>query len=219
MPTMSSPVAARVLFACTAAAVAAGMVIQLWVSAGLTGTQFSSPGARIVNVFCYFTVQSNLIVGVTSLLLAMRLERSSVVFRTLRLAGLIGIVVTFIVFHVALAHLQELQGSAAVADFLLHTLDPALAVVGWAAFGPRGQVSVRIAALSVLFPLAWMSLALLRGPIVDFYAYPFADPRSLGYPRVLANGVMVGLFFLLLALAAVAGDRLLTRLGGRESSG
>ncbi len=213
---MARTAAARGFFLLTALTVFLGMIIQLWVSAHLTGTQFTTVGARIFNVFCYFTVQSNLIVGVTCLLLALRLNRASTVFRVFRLAGLIGITVTFVVFHVALAHLQDLKGSAAAADMILHTIDPILALVGWLGFGPRAHVSARIALLSVLFPVAWMCLALIRGPLVDFYAYPFADPRSLGYPRVLVNGVLVGLLFIGSALVALAVDRLIRHFTARQ---
>ncbi len=208
---MRSKVAARIVFAVTALTVFVGMIVQLHVSAGLKGTQFASVGSRLVNVFCYFTVQSNVIVGVTTLLLALRVNRPSTVFRAFRLAGLVGITITFVVFHIALAHLQELQGSAAFADLLLHTVAPLLTVLGWLLFGPREHSAWRIPVLSLLFPLAWTCLALIRGPIVDFYAYPFADPRRLGYPRVLLNGVLIAALFLALAMGAV---RLGRRLPG-----
>jgi len=213
--------AARIFFALTALAVLVGLVVQLSVSAGLTGTRFGSTGSRIFNVFCYFTVQSNVLVGITTGLLAMRLDRTSTAFRVLRLAGLIGIAVTGVVFHVALAHLQDLEGSAAVADFLLHTVVPVLAVVGWLAFGPRGQVTWRVAALAVLFPVLWLIFALIRGALIDFYAYPFIDVRTHGYPRVLLNSALVAVLFFVLAAAAIAADRRLARLGkgaGRPST-
>ncbi len=49
--------------------------------------------ARAGNAFAFFTVQSNLLVGIATLLLAVRLERSSAVFGVLRLAGLVAITV------------------------------------------------------------------------------------------------------------------------------
>lgn len=206
---MTSPRAARAFFGLNALVVLVGMIVQLSVSAGLTGTQFHSPGARIFNVFCYFTVWSNITVGVTTGLLAWRLNRSSEVFRVFRLAGLISITITFVLFHIALAHLQELQGSAKVADTLLHTVCPIMALVGWLAFGPRGVLTSRVVLLSLLFALTWMVFALIRGPIVDFYAYPFADPRKLGYLRVAVNAVGVGALWLALGTLARYSDRFL----------
>jgi hypothetical protein len=81
--------------------------------------------------------------------------------------------VTFIVFRVALVGLQELSGAAALADFLLHFATPVLGVGGWLLFGPRGQISGRVVLLVLVFPIAWLVFTLVRGPIVDFYPYPF----------------------------------------------
>jgi hypothetical protein len=206
---MTSPRIARGFFGLNALVVLVGMIIQLVLSAGLKGSQFHTAGARIFNVFCYFTVWANLTVGVTTGLLAWRLERSSEVFRIFRLAGLISITITFVLFHIALAHLQELQGSAKVADTLLHTMSPILAFVGWLAFGPPGMLTPRIVLLSLLFALTWMVFALIRGPIVDFYAYPFADPRRIGYFRVAVNAVRVGALWLALGTLGRYADRFL----------
>jgi len=203
---------ARALFAVTALAVLVGLIVQVQVSAGLKGTQFTSTSSLVFNVFCYFTVQSNIIVGATAALLAVRLDHPSTVFRVFRLAGLIAIAITFVVFHLALAHLQDLRGAAAFADGLLHTVVPVLAVSGWLMFGPRRAISWRIAALAVLFPLCWVAFALVRGALIDFYAYPFIDVRVLGYARVLGNVVLIGLLFFALAAVALTLDRRLPQV-------
>jgi hypothetical protein len=54
---------ARAWFAVTALAVLGGLVIQIAVTAGDEGGHFSTAGARIFNVFCFFTVQSNILRG------------------------------------------------------------------------------------------------------------------------------------------------------------
>lgn len=210
---------ARALFAATALAVFIGLVIQVHVSANLKGTQFTSVSGLVFNVFCYFTVQSNIIVGVTAALLARRLERASTTFRVFRLAGLVAIIITFVVFHLTLARLQDLNGAAATADQLLHTVVPILAVLGWLAFGPAGMASWRIAGLAVLFPVCWVVFALVRGALIDFYAYPFIDVRVLGYPRVLGNVLLVGLLFFALAAGAITLDRRLPRPAEDRSPG
>lgn len=215
---MDQRVLARGLFALTALAVLVGLVVQVEVTAGIRGGHFPGLGARVFNLFCYFTVQSNLIVGVTTALLALRLERTSTVFAVFRLAGVVAILVTFVVFHTVLSGLQELSGKAAFSDFVFHTLVPLLALAGWVAFGPRGLISWRVAALTLLFPLLWGAFTLVRGPLVDFYPYPFVDVRSLGYPRVLVNVVLVGVLFYGLAAAAVALDRRLPGLARRREA-
>lgn len=132
---------ARPWFAATALCVAAGIVIQLFVSAAGTGFFGGSPLNRALNVFAFFTIQSNVIVGVACVLLVVNPERSSAVLAVFRLTGVVAITVTFVVFHVALSRLLDLDTWAQTANQLQHTAVPVLAAVGWLAFGPRGAVA------------------------------------------------------------------------------
>jgi hypothetical protein len=211
---------ARPWFAATAVLVLAGVVIQLFVTGG-DATKFgATPVLRALNVFAFFTIQSNLIVGGTTLLLALNPARSSTVFRVFRLTGVVAITVTFLVFHVALAHLLELDTWAEVANQLLHTVVPVLAVAGWVMFGPRDLTSGRVARLTAIFPGGYMIFTLVRGPLAsDFYPYPFADAKKLGYVGVIANAFWIALLFVGLAAAATFLDkRLPADIGDRETS-
>ena len=77
---------------------------------------------------------------------------------------------TFIVFHIVLSRLLDLDTWAEVANQLLHTVVPILAVSGWCLFGPRGMTSARVARLTVIFPVCYMAFTLIRGPLAsDFY--------------------------------------------------
>lgn len=203
--------AARTCFASTALAVLIGLVTQLIVSATTPGDFSPNATIRTLNVFAYFTIQSNIVVGVTCALLAARPGRASTVFRVFRLDGILCITVTFVVFRVALAAQSDLHGWAAFADFMLHGLVPALCVLGWLLFGPRGTLTPRVAAWSAAFPLAWLVFTLVRGAFIDWYPYPFLDVTVHGYGRVLLNCLMIAVFFVALAAGATALDRLLSR--------
>ncbi|SRR5713101_4844948 len=199
---------ARPWFAATAVAVFTGLVINVFVAADNTTGHFHTAGARVLNVFSYFTIQSNLIVGVTTLLLALSLNRASNAFRAFRLIGVVAIAVTGVVYHVAIAHLLELDSWALAGDQLVHTVVPILAVLGWLMFGPRRLTSARIAKLTIVFPTWYFALTLIRGPLVnDFYPYHFADVKTLGYLKVLINGAWIGLLFVALAAGAAALDK------------
>ena len=141
----------------------------------------------------------------------MKLDRSSTVFRTFRLIGLVAITITGIVYHVALASLLDLEGWHQLGDQLVHTVVPALAVVGWLMFGPRRLTSARIAWLSVLFPFCWIALTLIRGAVIDWYPYPFIDVTKLGYGKVILNCVWISLLLFGLAAGATAIDPRLGR--------
>lgn len=203
---------ARPWFAVTAACVLAGLIIQIGVSSGDTSVFGGTPLGRSLNVFSFFTIQSNVIVGVTTLLLALDPARSSTAFRVFRMTGLVGITVTFVVFHVVLSRLLDLETWAEAANQLLHTVVPVLAIAGWAAFGPRGLTSARVARLSTLFPVFYMAFTLIRGPLnSDWYPYPFANVKTLGYVRVVINAAWIALLFVSLAAGATALDRRLRR--------
>ena len=206
---------ARLAFGLTSAIVTFGLALQLGLSitAPPGGGAFESTPDRIVNFFSYFTVLSNITVAITTGLLAIRLDRRSTLFRTLRLDGMIAIAVTGVVFHLTLAQLQELTGWNAFADFLLHTLSPILTGLGWLLLGPRGQINRRIVPASVIAPVCWLVYALIRGALVDdrfgndYYAYPFMNVQEHGYPIVLVNVSLVAILLLGIAVGALALDR------------
>ncbi len=197
---------ARRWFAATAAAVAAGIMIQLFVTADVTGGHFTNTTSRVLNVFVFFTIQSNLLVGATTLLLAIRLERTSLAFRVFRMMGIVGITVTGIVYHVAIRAFLELDRWALVADHLLHTVVPVLAIVGWILYGPRRLTSLRVARLTVVFPLAWFAFTLTRGAIIDWYPYTFIDVNHLGYFKIAVNAMWIALLVFALAAGATSFD-------------
>ncbi|TDW60669.1 Pr6Pr family membrane protein [Kribbella pratensis] len=202
----------RIWAAVTVAVVVCGIVIQLFVTASGNDGFFPDNPERVFNVFAYFTIQSNLLLGGTALVLALQPgRRGGVLFNTLRLNGVLCIAVTGIVAHAVLAGLVDLHGWAAVADFLLHTAAPIVGVLGWLLFGPRGLVDWRVVGWSIVFPLLWLVFTLVRGAFVGFYPYPFVNVDEHGYGRVLLNCLLVAVLFLALAAGATTLDRRLRR--------
>ncbi len=199
---------ARPWFALTAACVAAGLGIQLVLNARTESFFGGSALNRALNVFAFFTIQSNVLVGVACLLLAIRTQRRSSFFAVFRLTGLVSITVTFLVFHTVLSKLLVLDTWPQVANQLQHTIVPVLAVLGWLMFGPRGLTSARIVRWSAVFPLLYMVFTAIRGPLAsDWYPYPFTDVHALGYLRVGINALWIALLFVGLAAGATFLDR------------
>jgi hypothetical protein len=197
---------ARPWFAATAACVVAGVVISIFTAAHNTAGHFQTSTQRAFNTFAFFTIQSNLIVGITVLLLALRLDRPSTLFRVARLTGMVAIVVTGVVYHVAIAHLFDLESWDLAGDQLVHTVVPILAVVGWLMFGPRRLTSARIAWLCLIFPVGWLAFTLIRGAVVHWYPYTFIDVNHLGYAKTIVNCLWVSLLFVGLAAGATVVD-------------
>ena len=201
---------ARIWFALTTLVVVAGVIVQL-LAVDTEGGHFTGTAA-VLNVFVYFTITSNLLLGAITLVLAAGRSPLSTVFWALRLSSVLSILVVGIVFHLALAPLVEFSGLAQVSNLLLHTVTPIMGPLGWLVFGPRGRVDRRVVAWSVVYPVAWLVFTMVRGPFVgDFYPYPFLEVVALGYPRVLLNCLLVAALFLGLAAGAAALDKRLPR--------
>ncbi|MBE8517510.1 Pr6Pr family membrane protein [Amycolatopsis sp. H6(2020)] len=201
---MRSEKLTRAWFAVTALVALTGLGTQVVATA-------STPGGRVANLLCFFTIDSNLLVVLTSALVALGRARGRL-FTVLWLDGLAGIIVTGIVYQVALAGRYDLHGLSLFSDTMLHKVVPFLFVLGWLVVGPRGAVTWRTVWWSLLYPLAWLSFTLPRGAIDGFYPYPFVDAAALGYGQVALNCVFIGLFFTALAAGAFLYDRRFTRL-------
>lgn len=203
---------ARVFFAATSVVVFAGLILQVVLSATADSGSFGSAKGRVFNFFCFFTVQSNFTVAITSALLALNLNRQTTIFRMFRLVGVVAIAVTGVVFYIALKGLHELTGWDALADFLLHTTSPILSTFGWFVFGPRRQLSWRIVRLAAIPPFLWLTFTLIRGTFVqdvngrDYYPYPFMNVQVHGYAVVTINCALVVVLFAGLCAGALALD-------------
>lgn len=191
-------------------------VVLAGVQAPAYAAAFTSQAARDANILAYFTIQSNLVVMVTALLLALRPRRSALLFRVFRLDAVAMIVLTAVVYHTMLARLVDLHGVVAVYNQLLHTLVPAMAVGGWLLLGPRGLVSWRVVWLSLVYPIAWLVFTLVRGAAIGWYPYPFMDPREQGYASVSFTLAGIVAAFIALAALLLLVDRALGRLARRR---
>jgi hypothetical protein len=179
-----------------------------------------SAAANIANLFTYFTIQSNLVVGAVSLVIALGRGRDATWFRAACVAALLAISITAIVFHLVLAgDIPELTGAAALADTLLHTVVPMLFLAGWLGFGPRGAVRVRTVVCSLVFPLVWLALTLVRGALAGYYPYPFLDVADIGYARMAANVALIAGLYAGLAVGFGLVDGLVRRASTPEPLG
>lgn len=194
---------ARVFAALVALAAWAGLAVQLEASIGLTGSASAAAWAMLR----YFTVITNLIVALLFAWAALRGRASAFALGGATMA----ILLVGIVFALLLSGLLELSGGALLADFLLHKATPALAVIWWLAFAPKGGLTRRDPFVWVLYPLAYFAYALIRAQLDGRYPYPFMDAGRIGWVQTWLNGVEVAAGFLLAGLLLVWLDRRLAR--------
>lgn len=208
----------------TAVVVVVALVLQLVLvvigNPVLAETEPPGLAMRLYRFLAYFTVESNLLVAVAAVGLALDPARDGPTWRVVRLAGIVGITITAVVHFVLLRPLLDLEGWDYAADKLLHTVVPALAVVGWLAFGPRPRVTPRVMGLALLLPVTWVAWTLVFGAVDGWYPYPFLDPAEEGWAGVLVAVAGITLLFLGLFAAAARWDRRppAPTTGGRAAS-
>jgi hypothetical protein len=153
-----------------------------------------------VNYFSYFTILSNILAA--GVLSAFALAGRDAVGRFLRrpataTAAMLYMAVTGLIYVTILRTIWEPQGLDLLADTLLHYVMPAVYVLFWLAFAPKGGLTYRHVVLWLIFPVLYGAYSLVRGAATGFYPYPFVDVAGLGYPAVLHNmALLVGGFAL-----------------------
>jgi len=173
---------------------------------------------RVIRFASYLTIWSNVLVLATAALLALNPTRDGQVWRALRLNAVVICFGGGIVHFFFLRPLLDLDGADLLADKLLHVVVPLVAVIGWLAFGPRGQATRADLLPFLVLPVVWLVYTLVRGEFVDWYPYPFIDVNEHGYAVVAANCVGVAAVMFGLALGAVWLDRRLDRSQPAEAA-
>jgi hypothetical protein len=196
---------ARAIHALTAVVALVALVLQLvQVAKGsVVLVDAHPPGLvdRLLRYVAYFTIQSNVLVLVTTAQLARDPDRDGRWWRVLRTAAIGGITVTGLVHWFLLRKLLDLHGADYLADRLLHLVVPILAVLGWLVFGPRPRVDWGVCLRTAVWPLMWLVVILVQAGATGWYPYPFLDHGHHGWGYVL--GVCAGILVLFFAVFAL----------------
>jgi len=213
---------ARVWFGAIAVVVAFALVVQIVLI--LTGGQDANSGSnatgpvgtRLVRLFSFFTIQSNLFVLGTSIALALSIRRDGPVWRVLRLDALIGIIITGLVYETILAPLVHLTGWALVATIGFHYIAPWATLIGWLIFGPRPRMSWVTLPFAFIWPVLWLVYTFIHGAVTGWYPYPFLDVTTIGFEASVRNCLVVLAIGLVIAVVLVLLDRKMPALVGRR---
>src|SRR3546814_6670143 len=85
-------------------------------------------------------------------------------------------VITGIIYAVLLADIDVNLNDTWV-NSALHRILPLVMLLDWVFFASRHRISEARSLQWLLFPVIYAVYTLIRGPIVDWYPYPFMDPR------------------------------------------
>lgn len=185
-----------------AAFIAAALLLRLlltlfWPSADLDPNVL----VRLERFVSYFTIQSNVAALLASIAVVRGHPLDSPLGRALRLAALVGMTVTSIVYIVVLSGDSHDTGLDQVANLMLHYIGPPLFVLVWVAFGPWLSISIRDIPRALIWPALWIVYTLIHGAITKWYPYGFVDVTEHGYAKVIGN--IGGITLFALALCAL----------------
>jgi hypothetical protein len=189
---MTARTVGSVLRLAMAAAVVAAIVTQL--------ANTISIGNSVVNFFSFFTIQSNIIgvAAVTTAALAGPAVRTRVWLSQLRGAATLYMGITGMIFSLLLSG-ADVQTPIPWVNSVLHYVFPLFIVIDWLVDRSVRPLSFRQGLIFLAYPVAYGAYALIRGPIVDWYPYPFLDPRVHGYLYVTVMMIFVAIVGLALA--------------------
>ena len=183
-----------------------GSVLRLAMAAAVLAAIFTqigstiSNGYSVVNFFSFFTIQSNIIgaVAVTIAAVAGPAIRSTVWLSQLRGAATLYMGITGMIFSLLLSG-ADVQTPIPWVNSVLHYVFPLFIVIDWLVDRSVRPLSFRQGLIFLAYPVAYGAYSLIRGPIVDWYPYPFLDPRVHGYLYVTVMMIFVAIVGLALA--------------------
>lgn len=174
-----------------------------------THLMLNVPGATAGNYFSYFTIESNIIAFATLGIAGWYAWKGASPrwLELLRGAATVYMTITGITYSLLLSDI-DVNTPIPWINVVLHYTVPTVMVIDWLVDLPKTRITVSTSLLWLAFPLAYVLYSLIRGPMVDWYPYPFLDPRAEGYGLVIVMSVLIGLAAFVLAVVAALSTRL-----------
>jgi hypothetical protein len=202
----------RVLAAAAGIAAIVGQLLtslEYWTSQGVTNMPLA-----VVNLFSFFTIQSNVAAAVVFLigavLLVIRRGDDPRWFTVLRACVVTYMVVTGIVYNLLLRGIELPQGSTLEwSNEILHVAVPILMLLDWLFTPGRTPVGWKTIWVVLIFPIVWVIYTMVRGPFTPnelakepyWYPYPFLNPNLPGHD---VQSVIFYIILIALVIAATA---------------
>jgi hypothetical protein len=154
---------------------------------------------RLIDLFSYFTVWSQIAVGVVMTLLYLNPTRDGKLFRVFRVDTVLMITVTGVVYNLLLGPNYPPQGLNQISSPIQHTVTPIITVLIFIIAGPRGWFNLKNIVAALVLPIAYVFYTLFRGAAIDKYPYDFFDVVTYGYASVIV--FILGILFASLIVA------------------
>ncbi|AYE32083.1 Pr6Pr family membrane protein [Burkholderia pseudomallei] len=172
--------------------------------------RWNAPTFRLDNFLSYFTQLSSLYTAIVLLAgLWLATKPPSQRYESARGAVVLYMAITGIVYELLLAHLDAVHHATPYyTNWILHRVIPIAVFLDWLYVAPRVRIDWSQLARWLAFPVAYLGYTLVRGALIDWYPYPFVDPRAHGYLMVAAySGAIAAGSIGFAALIVLLGNR------------
>jgi hypothetical protein len=124
-------------------------------------------------------------------------------------AAVLYLVITGLVYWALLANTIDAQ-TIKWQNYIVHGVMPVVLLLDWLVSPPRTRLGYGRASAWLVFPILYLAVSLIRGPIVRWWPYDFLDPTQPGgYTHVATWSVIVtGVFVLFMLLIVFLGNQL-----------
>ena len=191
----------------------AGLALQFWLMMHYPSSK--TIAVAIAHFLNFFTIQTNILLAICMLLPALLpgTRPSHVVSKpAVRTAVLSYSALTALVYFALLRNIGDDDGLERRADQILHYVTPAMFLIDWLAWVPKGQVPFRAVPRFLIYPGVYVAWTFLYGALTGWYPYPFVNAGKLGNNQLVTNFVGVALVAILIPYVLVALDRMLAAL-------
>ena len=174
-----------------------------------------------VNFFFYFTDLSNVFGAFVLLVGGISVLRGRPgVPDLVRGSAVLYLVITGLVYWALLANTITAE-TIKWQNYIVHAVMPLAFVLDWLLAPPAARLSNARASRWLAYPLIYLAVSLIRGPIVNWWPYDFLDPQEPGgYTHVTTWSVIVtAIFVVFMFLIAYAGNQLGSRRSASTSDG
>jgi len=186
-----------------------GFLAMAGISLNVMISAFETPYSlmRGLSLFRYYTLQSNLIVGVYFLLLGSKVLNKYDIFNRFFGGVTIYITITFVVFAIFLQGTYHPTGLQGVVNIVSHYIVPILAILYFVII--KNELTFKRLDMLwwIIYPLIYIIFMVIYGGITGDYLYPFFQVSEIGVNGliltiVLLVGFFMGLSFLLMKIVS-----------------
>lgn len=158
----------------------------------------ASTSETIIRFFSFFTILTNILVGVYFTFFALKKKESGEDSSKSGLLTPVTIYITIVglIYQLVLRSIWQPTGLQQLVNELLHSVIPVLVILFWIKYEHGVGLKYGQIFMWCSYPLLYLLFVLVRGHFADYYPYPFLDVLSLGYKTVLINALFILLIFL-----------------------